>query len=104
MTLRLTHTPCGQPIDLTDDNHILTRNTTQPHHCPGPAGPWTVTSTGRRWTLEFALDPHATQPTYDTHQLAQAEADRRNTTYERAHAPRPPQPQQAALFNTQEAS
>lgn len=100
MTVRVTHTPCGQPVDLTDDNRILTAGTDALHQCTGPAGPWTAERHGSRWTVEFVLDPHATQAVYDTHEQAQHEADQRNRAYEIAHAPKPPQPKQAALFDT----
>lgn len=103
MTVRVTHTPCGQAVDLTDDNRILTAGTDATHQCTGPAGPWTPVPIGSRWTVEFVLDPHQAQPVYDTQLDAQADADQRNTAYERAHAPKPPQPQQAALFDQQEA-
>ena len=104
MTVRVTHTPCGQAVDLTDDNRIVTAGTDVPHQCTGPAGPWTARPLGRRWTLEFALDPHRGELTFDTEQAAQHEADNRNLRYERAHAPKPPQPQQAALFDKQETT
>lgn len=102
--VRVTHTPCGTAVDLTDDNRIVTPDTDIPHHCTGPAGPWTTQRHGTRWTVQYVLDPEKAQPLFSSEQDAQQEADRRNLTYERAHAPRPPQPQQAALFDHQEAS
>lgn len=104
MTVRVTHTACDQPVDLTPDNHLLQPDTDQPHHCTGPAGPWTAVRHGHRFTVEYALDPHQPQPLYDTQQDAQDEADQRNGHYERTRAPKPPQPQQAALFDSREAS
>lgn len=69
-----------------------------------PAGPWTAVRHGSRWTVEFALDDTRKQPRYDTQQQAQHEADKRNQQYAVRHTPRPPQPVQPDLFNSQEAT
>jgi hypothetical protein len=70
---------------------------------PEPAGPWTAVRHGTRWTIEFALDDTRKHPLYDTRDLTQTEADKRNQQYAQARAPRPPKPVQPDLFNNQEA-
>lgn len=59
---------------------------------------------GTRWSLDNILDRTQHQPMFTTLADAQAEANRRNTAYQAAHTPRPPQPAQPDLFNQQEAT
>lgn len=66
-------------------------------------GPWRAVPWGRRFTVEDVLDPYRDQPRYDTREQAQAEADQRNQQYLARRRPRPPQPVQPDLFNSQEA-
>jgi hypothetical protein len=63
---RVTHTPCGQPIDLSDSNRILEPDTDIEHRCPVTNGPTTVVRHGTRWTVEHILDPTQKQPLYAT--------------------------------------
>jgi hypothetical protein len=98
---RVTHTPCGQPIDLSDSNRILEPDTDIEHRCPVTNGPTTVVRHGTRWTVEHILDPTQKQPLYATRAQAQTEADQRNRAYAHAHQPRP---QQTGLFDQQETA
>lgn len=68
------------------------------------AGPFNAVRHWTRWTIEDIRDDTKKQPIYDTHQQAQDEADRRNTAYTETHAPHPPQPHQAALFDPKEST
>jgi hypothetical protein len=101
MTIRVTHTPCHQPVDITDDNRLLTPDTDVPHQCPVTDGPYSVVRHGTRWTIQEILDPHRKQPIYTTQTQAQAEADQRNKADAERRQPRP---QQAALFDQQETA
>jgi hypothetical protein len=103
MTVRVTHTPCAQPVDLTDDNQVLTPATDVPHRCPVSNGPFQVIRWGTSWSIEDVLDSTKKHPRYATQAEATTEADRRNQTYNARHAPRPPQPEQPDLFSNQEA-
>lgn len=66
-----------------------------------PDGPYSVIRWGRNWSIENILDRHAKQPRYDSQHQAQTEADKRNSAYGQAHAPRPAAPD---LFSSQEAT
>lgn len=69
-----------------------------------PTGPFSAVRHWTRWTVEDIRDDTKKQPIYDTQEQAQNEADKRNTAYAKSRAPRPPQPHQAALFNTPEVA
>lgn len=104
MTIRVTHTPCHQPVDITDDNRLLTPDTDAPHHCPVTDGQFHVVRHWDRWSIEDALDPWQKQPVYNTQAEAQHEADTRNKADAQRRRPHPPQPAQPDLFNQQETA
>lgn len=99
--VRVTHTPCHQPVDLTDDNRLLVPDSDVEHHCPVTEGRHHVIRWGTHWSIEDALDWHKKQPRYTTQQEAQAEADQRNKNDLARRRPKPTQP---ALFDNQEAT
>lgn len=77
--------------------------TQQPPHDPDD-GPYQAVRHGTRWTVENCLDPHRPFTIHNHHGDALNHAAQLNAAYTRAHTPRPPQPQQAALFDQQETA
>jgi hypothetical protein len=67
-------------------------------------GPFRVIHHGSKWSIEDVLNPTQKPPIYDSHIQAQAEADRCNQAYADKYRPRPSQPAQPGLFDTQEAA